>query len=294
MKIDSFIRYLIISLVIVSGFSVPVIAQENWQWQFSLTGESESDIMVQPSSLYIDTARERYYVIDAGKNRLVSFDKNGKFLNSFTAKKSLDNPADMVRTEDGLLWVIEKGRNTMTSIDLKTQDISQVNLEDNGKTIYPARLELHEGAFYVLDKSSGTVVKMSRDMSISRRFACPDCDNGFVDFKIQGKSLWALSLLEKAVYRFDADGRYESKVTLDDKVKFPYSFQRTASGLLFILDRHSGNIAVYDNSGRYKYNFLEPGHSSGKLYYPSEILIDHWGRLCIVDEGNGRVNIYSR
>lgn len=107
---NSFSRYLILTLIIFSVFSSSAGAEKNWQWQFSLKGETARDAMVMPSSLYVDATRERYYVTDAGNNRLVSFDKNGKFLNSFTAKNSLNNPSDMVRTEDGLLWVIEKGK----------------------------------------------------------------------------------------------------------------------------------------------------------------------------------------
>ena len=294
MRTNSFFRYLILTLVIFSGLLLPADAGKNWQWQFSLKGETAKDVMVMPSSLYVDSTRERYYVTDAGNNRLVSFDKNGKFLNSFTAKNSLNNPSDMVRTEDGLLWVIEKGKNTLTSIGLKSQEISQNTIEDKGRTVYPSRLELNEDTFYVLDKLSGNVLAINREMSVTKRFICPDCDNGFIDFKVQGKNLWALSLQEKAIYKFGEDGKYKSKVTLDDKVQFPYSFQMASGGLIFVLDRHEGKIVVFDNSGRFKYHFLGPGHARGKLYYPSELLIDHWGRLCIVDEGNGRVDVYSR
>ena len=95
------------------------------------------------------------------------------------------------------------------------------------------------------------------------------------------------------MYQFSLNGTMEAKVKLDPSViDFPTSLALDDSGLLYILDRHQGTIAVFDNNGRFKYNFLEAGESRGKIYYPIEIEFDPWGRLCVVEEGNGRVQIF--
>jgi len=61
-----------------------------------------------------------------------------------------------------------------------------------------------------------------------------------------------------------------------------------------VLDRQQRNVVVYDKNGEFKYRFLEKGITRGQLYYPSEIRFDPWGELCLVDEGNGRVEIFKR
>ena len=62
----------------------------------------------------------------------------------------------------------------------------------------------------------------------------------------------------------------------------------------FILDRHQNRVVVFSRDGRFLYSFLELGQNSGQLYFPRQLRFDPWGQLCVVDEGNGRVEIFSR
>ena len=75
---------------------------------------------------------------------------------------------------------------------------------------------------------------------------------------------------------------------------FPRSLAVDKNNFLYILDRHKGKVVVYDSSGNYKYNFLEAGEARGHLYYPIELKFDPWGQLCVVEEGNGRVQVFSK
>ena len=190
---------------------------------------------------------------------------------------------------------MEKGRQSLTRIDLKTKEIAYNSLFAQSKPVNPDRLQLRNNSFYILDKASGAILEFDKNSDFKRRFACADCTTGFIDFEVTAEKVWALEPHEPAVYRFDRKGFLEEKITLPDKVAFPCSLTIDPVGeLLYILDRHASTIAVFTPQGEFKYHFLGSGQASGQLYFPTEIVFDPWGQLCVVEEGNGRVQVFSR
>ena len=280
-------------LLVTSG---DVFAGSPWKWIFSLKSGILGSPMVMTSAVYVDKVRERYYVADPGASSLHSFDKNGKYLNSFNPGNQLLAPYDLIRDGEGIIWVVEKGRNSLTKIDLKNKKIEKNTLKKkNGSVVYPDRIyPTDDGGFYVLDKSSGDVIIFNSSLKPSTVFGCRDCARGFVDFVVKGDKLFALESGERAVYSFAKDGTSLGTVKLQGEFSFPFALEVGPTGLLYILDRHRGDIAVFDDSGRFKYRFLSKGHNRKKLYYPEDLLFDPWGRLCVVDAGNGRVEVFSR
>ena len=265
-----------------------------WHWDFAMKQDLLKDAMVMPTALFIDKGREHYYVVDSGKNRLLSFNRQGELLNILNAGKSLDVPYDMVRTADSMMWVVEKGRNSLTSIDLQSRKVTRATLYYDGSLIYPDRLEYADGLFYILDKATGDIISYTRVLKPKQRYFCEKCSRGFVDFRIYNHTLWALDRQQKTVYRFDLGGAPAGTISLGDTVSFPVSLAVGPSGYLYILDRHKRDIAVYDKSGAFKYHFLRHGFSRGELDYPIEIRFDPWGGLCVTDEGNSRVEVFRR
>ncbi len=284
----------LILVLILSCNILPARAGSPWHWDFAMKQSLLKDAMNMPTALYVDKAKERYYVVDSGRNRLLSFNRQGKLLNILNAGKSLDVPYDMTRTKDGIIWVVEKGRNSLTSIDLRSRKVTRATLHYDGRLIYPDRLEYVGGLFYVLDKVTGDIISYTRALKPKQRYSCDKCSRGFVDFRIYGQTLWALDRQQKTVYRFDLGGALDGTISLGDTVSFPVSLAVGPSGYLYILDRHKRDIAVYDKSGTFKYHFLRHGFSRGELDYPIEIRFDPWGGLCVVDEGNSRVEVFSR
>ena len=284
-----------LTLVFILLYNVITVhAGSPWQWSHVLKQSKVGDAMIMPTSMYIDSEKGQYYVVDSGRNRLLSFDRNGELLHIFTAGNKLETPFDMVRTDDDGIWVVEKGKNSLSYINLKARDVTPNTLHYNGILIYPDRLETHDGQLYVLDKATGDILQYSTDLKPGKRFSCNDCPWGFVDFKINNNKLWALDQRRSIIYRFTLDGQVEEKIQLGDTINFPVSLDIGPSGYLYILDRHSRNVSVHDKNGTFKYSFLEKGIARGHVYYPSEIRFDPWGGLCVVDEGNARVEVFIR
>jgi len=264
-----------------------------WQWQMSLEVEKVGDAMYMPSAVAFDKEAERYYVVDTGQSRLVSFGRDGKLVKAFTANGQLKSPFDMVRLDNGQLWVVEKGRNSLTHIDIPGKTVTTNTLHDGERLVFPDRLAVSKGKLHVLDRSSGQVLRLNADLSVEQRFGCQDCSAGLFDFVLVDDSVVALEPRDKRIYQFRPDGTVDREINLGDEVGFPVSLAVGPSGFFYVLDRHVNNIVAYDQGGKFRYRFLSSGSIPGKIFYARELRFDPWGQLCVVDEGNGRVEVYS-
>lgn len=270
-------------------------AAGSWQLQFNLTSPERKAPFLMITSLYIDPARERYYVVEAGGNKLHSFDFAGGYLNTFGPEGALLQPFAMGKSESGELWVVEKGRNSLTEIDLKGQQLTPKKLAYGGAEVYPDQFNLAGGIFYILDKSTGNIIKYDRELSPLMVYRSPADGAGFVDFIVRDQTVWALDAGRRRVHAFGADGSLDQEIDLTGyDFEFPVALEIGSSGFVYILDKHRGSVAVFDGTGTYKYSFLEKGHGRDGLYYPEDIVFDPLGRLCVIDAGNGRVAVYSR
>ena len=281
------------ALLITLFFHSSALAQSPWFWEITLQEANVGNMLRHPPAIYIDPDEERYYVVDSGNNRLLSYNRIGEFLSGFTAGNQLQGPFDMVR-EKGGLWVVEKGRNSITKIDLQAKKILPKQLKYKNVPVYADRLEKADNIFYLLDKASGSIFALNDKLEILNRFACDKCSSGFVDFKIKNNEIFALEQHDKAVYVFSITADLQRKVQLEkSNLDFARALAVDESGYIYILDRHLGEIVVFSSEGEFKYSFLSAGQARGQLYYPIEIRFDPWGQLCVVEEGNGRVQIFS-
>jgi hypothetical protein len=292
-KLAQSLACLILAIFFVSlPGNAGAIGESPWKFAFRLTEKSLGDSL--PTALYIDGEKKRYYLVDSRGGQLVSFDDQGGFLKKFSPEGGLNKPFDMVRLTETVIVIVEKGTNSLTTIDFAAKETKRVTVKDKGREIMVDRLEKSGDKLYVLDRASGEICRLSSSFKVAQRFALPEGSKGIVDFKVRGDQVWALGQQEKKVYAYLGNGRISKRVDVSDLVKFPVSLALDTGGLLYVLDRHQGEVVVLDRKTKLKYRFLSKGHGPLNLFYPIEIRFDPWGRLCIVDEGNSRIQVFSR
>lgn len=288
-------KWVLLMLLFVAMFLPKhVVAASPWQWDRVLRNDNIKDSMIKPTALFIDEGKAVYYVVDSGKNRLISYNREGQLISSFNAGGALETPFDMVKTAKSGIWVVEKGKNALSFIDLQKKEVTPHFLKYKGNVVYPDRLETAAGLLYVLNKVNGEIIRYSTLLEADTRYSCSDCHWGFVDFKIHNEKLWALDQAGKAIVVFDLQGKQVQRIELGGTIIFPVSLDIGPAGLIYVVDRQRRNVSVYTKNGSFKYSFLDKGVARGQLYYPSEIRFDPWGGLCLVDEGNGKVEILKR
>jgi len=281
-------------IVTLALLPTAALAQSSWQWQMSLKVNEVGDSMYMPSAIAFDKDSDRYYVVDTGRSRLVSFDRTGKMLRAFTADNRLKSPFDMVRLDNGQLWVVEKGRNSLTRIDTGAKEVKPFNLKDGDRQVFPDRIAVAGNKLYILDRASGQVLRLDAKQAVEQHFGCAECKAGFADFVIADGSVWALEPFAKKVFRFNDDGTIAKTVDLGGEIDFPVSLAVDPAGAIYVLDRHKNSVFAYSHDGHFKYSFLGSGQAEGKVYFARQLRFDPWGQLCVVDEGNGRVEIFNQ
>jgi len=292
---NKFVKDLFFLSVVLICLLIPglVGAAGGWQWKFNLVSPDSKKPFQLLTSIYVETTSERFYVVDAGDSSLHSFQLDGKYLNTFKPGDALLQPFEMVReSKAGQLWVVEKGRNSLTKIDLKNKSLTPVILEFGGKTVYPDRISLDKEKLYVLNKNTGNIISYNFDLDGEKVYG--SSGTGFIDFVVKNSGIWALDAKLNKVFQFDKAGELKNEILLSGELSFPVALEVGPSGFIYIIDKHKGTIVVFDGNGKYKYNFLQKGHGNNDLYYPGDMVFDPMGRLCIVDTGNGRVGVFSR
>ena len=186
------------------GLLLPGLASGGggWEWQFNLVSPEVRSPFLMPTSLYIETESERFYVVDSGNHSLHSFQFDGQYLSTFNPGDALEQPFAMARVrQSGQLWVVEKGRNSLTRVDLKAKELTPESLEYKGATVYPDRLALVNDKLYVLDKLTGNIIEYGFDLKATGVFA--GSGSGFIDFAIKGSEVWALDGRMRKISHFD-------------------------------------------------------------------------------------------
>lgn len=291
------IHFSTILLLLAWSFSFPVWAGDEpggWKLKFIMNSDKAGNRLRHPTSLFIDESTKRYYVIDSGNNRLLSFDQAGEPLLSFDAGEQLIKPVAMAKNQADLLLVLEKGKEGLTNIDLKTKAITSAIIEYKGKKIRPQKIRYFNGLSYILDKATGIIFAVNDTGTINHHYSCNSCAIGFTDFHLQNGVVWALAQLEGEIVSFTEEGLLNKIIQLTPRPEFAVSFAISKAGDFFVVERHAGRISVYDPAGRFQYAILTRGEKEGSLYYPLEVQFDPWGRLCIVEEGNGRVSVFEQ
>ena len=136
---------------------------ESWSFDFSMSTDKNMVPLKNPQTLFIDSGSERYYIIDSGNNRLLSFDKKGEPLHTFDANGNFENPISMVKKGKSSLYVLEKGKGSITRVNLKNREVKPIIPTYNKKKLYPHRIKQSESISIILDKVSGALFKINDD-----------------------------------------------------------------------------------------------------------------------------------
>lgn len=290
-------KYRILSAV----FGVFVLASTLWAqvgpWNFLMQLPArDSGLRVdRPIAIAIDAESRRYYVVDPVGGTLISFDRDGKHLTAFNAGGALKQPVALAKGQGGALWVVERSTNQILRVNPSAQQVERFDpRHPDGSLIFPARLAVDgHGRLLILDRMRGAVLRLDDSLKVEKVLAGDPGNKGFVDFKIKANGIWSLDGLSGKVYHFAGEGA-PAVVSLDRPLEFPVSLEVDESGQFYILDRHSGSVVVFGPRGDFRHELFGRGKRHGKLWYPSQLLFDWEGRLCVVDEGNSRVDIFNR
>ena len=261
---------------------------------FSLSQAPDKTPLINPYSVIFE--KDKFYVADSGNGRLVSYDLKGNPLVALNPEGKLKRPIDLAFRNKEELWIIDKDLEGLYKVDFARKLVKEYILNYKGKRLRPAVLQIYEDKMYLLDRETGgiAIVNFEGDNLVAEKIFKPEEENfkGFTDFRVTPQGIWALSRLNKRVYHWDNSGNLEI-FPLKRKVILPVSLE-IRDNRLFILDRYLAKVIVFELPSLKKLEeFGEKGWSVGKFYRPVKIRNLYYNYIGIVDEGNGRVEIFQ-
>ena len=271
------------------------VAAGAWSYLRQLPAVDSGVKVGGPGALALDQEKQRYYLVDMQAGQLVSFDRDGKFLAAFNAGGALKTPVSMARAQNGTLWVVDRGDNELLYINPRQQKVQRFTVTyPDGTEVFPAKVVVDSmNRLFLLDLKQGAILQLDDNLRVVRQYRGSRDFKGFVDFKLKGEQLWALDGLSATVDHFLLSGERVSSVKLSG-LEFPVSLEVDAAEQLYLLDRHAGQVVVYSPTGELRMRFLGKGKRQGQLWFGKELVFDWDERLCVVNEGNGRVDILTR
>jgi sugar lactone lactonase YvrE len=274
-------------------FPATVVEAKSAVWISELVFPAPRQVS-SPASISLDFQRQRYYVVDSQEGRLLSFDSEGKKLGEFDAAGELVRPTAMTFARPGKMWVVERSDRSLLYIDMKTQKTRKFFPKGpKGGHLFPDRIATDKNhRLYVSDRLSGRVYALDDNLKIAAVFA-PQAGGQFVDFKIRGNRLWALEQRQQTVYSFKLDGRQEDKIALQYTLDTPVSLEIGEQQQLYVLDRAAARVYHFTSRGEFMDVFGQGGYRRGQLRYPAQLVLDWQQRLCIVNQGNDRIEVFS-
>lgn len=282
-------------LLILNLLLVLFLVSSAWSFKlkFSLEKGSDDVHLRQPFTAFFDQNNLRLYIADTGNNRLVSYELDGTPLKEFDAAGQLKGPIAMIRDDQGNLWVVERPLNSLTFIDLKAHRLERHQIVYQGNPVLIDRLIWWSPYLMLLDRTSGKVLALDKNLNI-RRVIAPENSNfrGFIDFKIKGDTLWGLENITGRIFAINLKNNQEKTIYPQIKTVLPISIEIDNQENLYILDRDLKKVFVFDKNGHLRYSFLKEGFQPGQVRYPWQLLFVK-SNLLVVDEGNGRVDVWG-
>ena len=232
-----------------------------------ITSDELMGTMDEPRAIFYDEAKQRLYVADTVNNRLVSFDKNFKFLSELM-DVSFALPIGVVKGSGGEFFIVDAKTSDIKVIDTGTMQIKPLSIMKMPRErdiFIPGGLAVDtKGRLYVVDKLNKIIVVLKQDGTFLRSIKVKKRGfYGFDDMRVDEKGfVYAVDAVGATAYVFDDSGKLvlsfgnKGKGALD----FPVSIAVNRAGdSIYVLDRHKGAIVVFNAKGSWKNTFLTRG-----------------------------------
>ncbi|WP_022853151.1 NHL repeat-containing protein [Thermodesulfatator atlanticus] len=279
-----------------------------------ITSDDQGQKFSFPAYLAYDPEMDELYVIDTGRARVIVYSPDLFPIFSMGKGRGLVSPSGLAIDHKGNLYVCEAGRPpeskphiaVFNGAAIKTREIYFSGFK-GAEEFIPRSIAIGKnGNLYVAGLNyPGAIVlspegKYLRTISPKDSFIPNEKPRSALIIDVYVDSSGRLYLLSEEMGRFyvyDENGNFLFKG--GQKGGGPGKLSRPRGicadpnqGLIYVVDylRHSGLAYDYD-TGKLMFEFGGRGWTPGWFNYPSDIIVDKFGRIYIADLFNHRVQV---
>jgi len=267
----------------------------------TISGRILGEILRSPRGLAVDRLGAMY-LVDAGNNRLIRFDRDLNPLHDFGGyggDAGLFNRPEYVSVDNDLnLLVTDLGNRRLDRFDTRLNFVSEIVLEDEEDPLKfgePSGVALGGyGAVWWCDRENDRLVIMDNVEQFDRFVG----DYGYAGGQLHSPekivvgnddNFYVCDAGNARLVVYDEYGNFEREI-YNRAMRYPRSMVFDGDGRLWVLDSSLGALFCLDPSGRL---LLETGPmlpgTGNRLDNPSDLAFTIDGRLIISDTGNNRL-----
>lgn len=264
-----------------------------------LYGDEFLGIFKEPSAVFHDDSKGRLYVADSVNSRLISFDSKLEYLSELV-DDAIVLPVGIVKSSKGIFYVLDASTRQVVAIDATNKTIETLYFKgipkDSEKFVAGSIAIGLNDMLYLTDMLNKRVVVFDDGGEYLKTITTSDkALRGFNDIRVDARGyLYAVDSVGARVFVFDDKGQLVSSFggrDGDGKLGFPVSVAVGSNGLIYLLDRHRGEVVVFNEKGLAQYTLMRKGYVEGKLHSASYIYIDSADTIYVVD--GSRVQIFK-
>ncbi len=262
---------------------------------YGTTGTGEGQLE-RPLGVATDSAGN-VWTADVTNNRVVEYDKNGKFVRQFGTTGSgngqFNTPRGIAIAPNGTVWVADYGNKRLQAFTAQGAYIRQIVGTDKVEGPY-AVAAAKDGSIWVSDinthklkhfSETGAALESSHDAESAGQINGLAIDS-FGD-------LWATSYDQNKVYEYDSKGNlkfsFGSEGAGTGQFKGPLGIAFAPSGNFFVADDKNNRIQEFKPDGGFMRQFGTEGSANNQLKEPRWVAVGQGNTLFVGDAGNHRI-----
>lgn len=310
-----YVVFLIILLILLMGViglyytltkpiqAVGIKQPKGYSHIFSIYGVGP-DRLYRPTEVAVDK-QGNIYVADTHKNRILVFDKDGKYITRFgkagSGQGEIRLPSAITVSDDGRIYVLQHTEHKITIFNANKKPVWEIKVQ------YPLTAITKNKKLYITtDRGvmigdlngnllSGFGVKGRGKGQLNRPTGIAVDDKGKIyiadtmnyrlsAYSKEGKHLWDVgSPLDPS--------KHDAVMGRERKFGLPVSVSLADDGLLYVMDAFNGEIYMFDTDGRQRGIVGEWGKEDGQFYYPGGIASMGGELFAVADKFNNRVQV---
>ncbi|MEZ5358461.1 MAG: NHL repeat-containing protein [Candidatus Zixiibacteriota bacterium] len=270
-----------------------------------IDGKIYSSELDDPAGLAFDI-QGNLYVVDAGNNRILKFDRDLKPVKQYGGYGSgagrLNNPRDIIIDRGLNVYVLDEGNGRIVRLDVNLNYIEEIVPKNDENEIIPTNSRYTGfsisslGEITVSDFDNSRLIRMDNFFEFSRYIGDFGYGRGALlnPMKIttdEKGNIFVADAGNGRIAVYDAFGNYKHDIGAD-VVQYPMATALTNSKMLWVADGETDSVHVFDAARNPVAAFGNPSGLDRAFKDIHAVLISQNDKCYLADGGNDRVLIY--